>query len=59
MHYTRQGMADATGLSIKTVGRGIKYFEENGLITKDGSVIVINREQYAKLVKQIADIVEL
>jgi len=59
MHYTRQGMADATGLSIKTVGRGIKFFEENGLITKDGSVIVINREQYAKLVKQIADIVEL
>lgn len=59
MHYTRQGLADATGLSIKTVGRGIKFFEENGLITKDGSVIVINREQYAKLVKQIADIVEL
>lgn len=59
MHYTRQGMADATGLSIKTVGRGIKFFEENGMIIKEGNVIIINEDQYSRLKGQIANIVEL
>lgn len=59
MHYTRQGMADATGLSTKTVGRGLKFLEENKMITKEGNRIFVNKEQYDKLVEQLANIVKL
>lgn len=59
MHYNRQEMADVTGLCVKTVSRGIKFFEESGFIIKEGNIITINREQYDKLKEQIADIVEL
>lgn len=59
LHYIRQNIADVTGISVKTVSRGIKYFEENGLIAKEGNMIIVNQEQYVKLKEKISDIVEL
>lgn len=59
MHYIRQNIADVTGISVKTVSRGIKYFEENDLIAKVGNMIIVNQEQYVRLKAKIADIVEL
>ena len=35
------------------------YLEENKMITKEGNRIFVNKEQYDKLVKQLANIVEL
>ena len=59
MDYKRQEMADITGVSVKTVSRGMKYFEESGLITKSGNVIVINEEQYNLLKEKISDVIEV
>ena len=59
MNYKRQEIADITGLSVKTVSRGMKFFEENELITKKGNVLVISEEQYISLKEKISDVVEL
>lgn len=59
MDYKRQEMADITGVSVKTVSRGMKYFEESGLITKSGNMIVINEEQYNLLKEKISDVIEV
>ena len=49
---SRQNLADETGLCIKTISRGVKRFMEEGLITKEGNQIMIDRVQYEGL-KQI------
>lgn len=59
MHYSRRSIADATGLCEKTVSRGMKFFEENGFITKEKSVITINEKQYEELRERVAKIIEL
>ena len=59
MHYSRRSIADATGLCEKTVSRGMKFFEENGLITREKSVIIVNKKQYEELRERVAKIVEL
>ena len=46
-------MADETGLCVKSISRGIKKFSEEGMITKDGNRILINREQYGELRKMV------
>ena len=45
----RQELADYTGLCLKTITRSVKKFKEQGLITKEGSSIIITKEQYRKL----------
>lgn len=46
---SRQELADATGLCVKSISRAIKQLMENGLITKKGNLILIKRKQYEKL----------
>ena len=59
MNYSRQRIADAIGLCSKTIGRGMKYFEENELITKEKGVISVNRQQYEELKTRVAQIIEI
>lgn len=45
----RQGLADETGLCIKSISRAVKKFSEAGLITKKGNRTLIDRGQYEGL----------
>ena len=56
---TRQNLADETGLCVKSVSRGIKKFMEDGLITREGSQIFINKEQYEGLRKIVSEKIDL
>lgn len=51
---SRQNLADETGLCIKTISRGVKRFMEEGLITKEGNQIMIDRVQYEGLKQMIS-----
>ena len=59
MRYSRQRIADATGVCEKTVSRAIKTFAEQGIITKESSTITINKRQYEELKKNVTQFVEL
>ena len=50
----RTGMADETGLCLKTVSRALKKFSDEGLISKRKKQIYINMKQYEAL-RQIVD----
>ena len=52
----RQELADFTGLCVKTISRSIQKFKAQGLLTKQGSSIVIDHQQYMKLKEIIAGI---
>ena len=56
MKGDRQELSDFTGLSVKTISRSIKKFKESGLITTQGSYILINYEQYCRMEKMISEI---
>ena len=55
----RQNLADETGLCLKSVSRGVKKFQEENLITKEGNQIFINREQYEGLKKIVSQKIDL
>lgn len=50
----RQSLADETGLCVKSISRGIKKLAEEGMITKAGNRILIDRGQYEELKKMLA-----
>ena len=56
MKGDRQDLSDFTGLCLKTISRSIKKFKENGMISMQGSYILINYEQYHRMKDMIADI---
>ena len=56
MKGDRQELSDFTGLCVKTISRSIKKFKESGLITTQGSYILINYEQYCRMEKMISEI---
>lgn len=58
MKGDRQSLSDATGLCVKTINRGVKKFSEDGMITKNGRQIVIDREQYIRLKSTIDAVIE-
>lgn len=55
----RQMLADATGLCVKSITRGIRKFTADGLITKEKGRIVIDRKQYEGLKQMISLKVDL
>ncbi len=56
MKSDRQELSDFTGLCVKTITRSVKKFKEKGLITTQGSYILINYEQYCQMEKMIGEI---
>ena len=54
----RQELSDFTGLSLKTITRSIKKMEEDGLLTKQGNRILINKAQYNRIKEQLAEILD-
>ena len=55
----RQNLADETGLCLKSVSRGVKKFQEENLISKEGNQIFINQEQYEGLKKIVSKKIDL
>ena len=53
----RQELSDFTGLSVKTITRSVKKLREEGLISKEGSNIVIGKEQYASLKENLMEVI--
>lgn len=47
-------MADETGMCLKSITRAVKKFTDEGLITKEGSRILIDKKQYEGLKKVVA-----
>ena len=56
MQVGRQELADYTGLCLKTITRSVKQFKEQGLISKEGSMVLINKEQYQRLKEIVSEI---
>jgi CRP/FNR family cyclic AMP-dependent transcriptional regulator len=59
IRLTRNELSEQLGISIKTVNRAIKKFQEEGLISRNGNGIVISTSQYEKLKEKVKDVVEL
>lgn len=58
IRITRKELAEQLGISIKTVNRAMKKFQEVGLITRNGHGIVIHKAQYEKMKEMVTDVVE-
>ena len=52
----RQELSDFTGLSAKTITRSIKKLKEDGLVSREGNYIVLNKEQYIHLKENLSNI---
>ena len=55
---TRQELAEYSGLSVKTVNRAVKKFEEQGLISRIGKTFYIDEQIHALVSKLIEPLVE-
>ena len=53
---TRQQISDCTGLSIRTINRGITSLIEKNYLQKTGNALVIEKEQYHHLKEMLIDI---
>ncbi|MEG0565697.1 MAG: helix-turn-helix domain-containing protein [Hungatella sp.] len=53
LNITRQQIADCSGLSVKTVNRVIQELSDENYICKRGNKLVITREQYEDMKKEI------
>lgn len=52
----RQELSDYTGLSVKTITRSVKKLEEDGVLTKRGNQILINKMQYEQMKENLSQI---
>lgn len=56
LRNSRQELSEFTGLSEKTITRSIKKLKEEGLLSKEGNLIIMNREQYNLLKERLSKI---
>ena len=56
---SRQNLASETGLCVKSVNRAVKKFLDEGLITKEGSRILLDRRQYEGLRALVSQKIDL
>ena len=54
----RQELAEYSGLSVKTVNRAVKKFEEQGLISRSGKTFYIDEGQYEQLHALVSKLIE-
>ena len=52
---TRLELSDRTGISIRTINRSIRKMQEEGLINKENSKILITKKQYEKMLNYISE----
>lgn len=55
---TRQEIADASGLCLKTVSRAIKKFQANNWITRDSGRFTIDESQFSQLQALVSELIE-
>lgn len=55
---TRQELAEYSGLSVKTVNRAVKKFEEQGLISRIGKTFYIDEKQYEQIHALVSKLIE-
>ena len=58
IRITRKELAEQLGISVKTVNRAMKKFQDEDLITRNGNGIVICKVQCEKMKKMVEYIVE-
>ena len=56
--FTRQSLAEESGLCVKTINRALRKLEEDGLVGKRGNRITINKEQYSKMRATMDKVIE-
>lgn len=56
--FTRQSLAEESGLCVKTINRALRKLEEDGLVGKRGNRITINQEQYSKMKVAMEKVIE-
>ena len=49
LRESRQRLANESGLCVKSVNRGIQKFLDEGLISKEGTRIIVDRAQHQAL----------
>ncbi|HEY9574472.1 MAG TPA: Crp/Fnr family transcriptional regulator [Lachnospiraceae bacterium] len=54
----RQDLSDATGLCTKTINRAIKKFADDGVIGKEKTTLIIDKEHYKKLKAIVNEVIE-
>lgn len=52
----RQELSDFTGLSVKTITRSVQKLEKEGLISRQGNRITVNKEQYQQMKDVLSEI---
>ena len=52
----RQELSDFTGLSVKTITRAVQKLLSEGLIRKEGRVLVVNEDQYLRIKENLSQV---
>ena len=56
---SRQELADETGLCLKSISRAAKKLTAEGLVTKTGNQLSINREQFERMEALLSEKIDL
>ena len=56
LNNDRQELSDFTGLSVKTITRSVKKLKEDGLISRNGNYILVDRKQYESLKESLTEV---